>query len=132
MGQFNCFLSALLCASVCSSANLVAAPPIVLKPNNGRITGLAFSADSGHLAVAAAETVTVTNVKTRKQESILEHPGSVYSTAFSPDGKVLAAGYTLRVDSPCGEMPAGAVRLWNVEARSEVVTFKGDVLSNPV
>lgn len=60
-------------------------------PLNEQINGLAFSADSKHLAAACSDGVLrIFDVKTGKlSASVKEHQEEIFSVAYSPDGKKL-------------------------------------------
>ncbi len=141
MSQVLTLIAALTCLAASPAA---AAEPTVLVTHDHRVTAIAFSRDSKQLVSAdAGGLVIMTDVATRKRLSTYRHalrenselnPVSVDSLAFSPDGSVLATGFTDWVKDPeRGLMePVGAVRLWDLATGNEVATVRGEVLTNPV
>ena len=97
-------------------------PDKTLEPSPGSLTGLAFSPDGRTLAVATEDfpsigDVTLWDRATGKVISTLEANG-VDCLAFSPDGKILAAGCIANYRN--GKQEHHHVRLWDVAAASDV------------
>jgi WD40 repeat protein len=82
-----------------------------------RPTAIAFTPDGTALILAArrAQSVTVWDLKTKKERASLKVGADVLSIAVSPDGKTLAVGLGFRED---------AVQLWNLEEAKLTLTFK--------
>ncbi len=54
------------------------------------------------------------NLKYGRYPDFIGHSSSVYSVAFSPDGKYLASGSSDKT-----------IKLWSVESKNEVTTLQG-------
>ena len=119
---------------------------------------LSFSPDGTLLASSENNTVRLWDVSTQQTIAIFNHRATVYSIAFSPDGKTLASGsadltvklwnvvtgteintiyartiaQVLRF-SPNGNILAWAsgrqIKLWDIETRTDIVTFEDPVFS---
>jgi WD40 repeat protein len=75
----------------------------------GTIGAVTFSPDGRTLAAGSSRTVTLLDLATQQEVSILKgHLGSIWSLAFTPDGNTLASG---SLD--------GTVRLWRTASFAE-------------
>ncbi len=83
-----------------ATANVLWGP---IRTFNSRIKGLAFSADSQWLAVAATRSVTVYQTETGQYEFSKDAESAAWGLAFHPEGKLLAAG-----------LLDGTVQLWSL------------------
>ena len=77
--------------------------PVAFSPNNQILA-------SGRLD----NTIRLSNLKTRKVDTLTGHQERIFSVAFSPDGKMLASGSA-----------DNSVRLWNIETKQEITTLIG-------
>lgn len=86
-----------------------------IAPLGGELYGAAFSPDGSRLAVGCAQGVRLYDTTTWAELGRLEgHPQNVYSTAFSRDGRTLAAGGF-----------EGTIQLWDVESRRPLRALAG-------
>ena len=86
-----------------------------LAPLGGELYGASFSSEGAFLAVGCGQGVRLYETTHWKEIGRLEgHPQHVYSTAFSRDGKTLAAGGF-----------EGAVQLWDVDSRRPLRALAG-------
>ncbi|HEX7900179.1 MAG TPA: PDZ domain-containing protein [Planctomycetota bacterium] len=84
-------------------------------PLGGELYGASFSFEGARLAVGCGQTVRIYDTTSWQELGRLEgHPQQVYSTAFSRDGKTLAAGGF-----------EGTVQLWDVETRRPLRALTG-------
>jgi WD40 repeat protein len=77
------------------------------------------------LAVAVAPAVMAGEAEPQLKllEALEGHPGPYGTIAFSPDGKLLAAGDHVQ---KVGEPIDGSVKLWDVDKRQVIATLRGD------
>ncbi len=86
-----------------------------IAPLGGELYGASFSPDGTRLAVGCMESVRLFDSASGREAGRLEgHPQHVYATAWSPDGKQVAAGGF-----------QGAVQVWEVETGKTLRTFHG-------
>ncbi|AMV35831.1 WD40 repeat domain-containing protein [Planctomyces sp. SH-PL62] len=86
---------------------------------SGKLDAMAFSPDGLTLATSGGEdrTVTLWNVSDGAERvSLPEHAAPVWSVAYSPDGRLLAAGSGVvpAMADPAAEDRRGEVKLWDV------------------
>jgi WD40 repeat protein len=93
-----------------------------LRDPSGPVRGLAFSPDGHWLACAADRTISVREVSTGKLSFTLSgHAQPICDVAISRDGRWLAS--TSRCAAG-GAALAGEVKIWDLQARREVLTLK--------
>src|SRR5439155_762851 len=86
---------------------------------------LTFSPDGRFLAATMnGKVIDLIDVEKAEAVRSFTHPNAVYAAAFSPDGKLLAAG---GYDSP-----KYFIRLWDVATGAEVRKFDGHALTGAV
>jgi WD40 repeat protein len=86
--------------------------PLIIDYSGDDIKNLVFSTDGKTFALWSVDNnIILWDFETRKAlGEPLEHPGDIYSVAFSPDGKIIASG----------EEDGGRIMLWDVKTRQQL------------
>ena len=85
--------------------------------NRYQVKDVEFSPD-GKMLATAAQHVKLWDIASKDEVATLRHDKYVWTLAFSPDGKLLAAGDA-----------GGIVRIWDVATQKAVAQFEGDTVS---
>lgn len=109
-------------------------PNNTLKESTGILYGLSWSPNGKILAVASWKGIQLWNVDKKRRIGLLKQPMRVFSVAFSPDGRMLAASSGQLESSsytPKSHSRPGIVWIWNIKEKKPIhklIGFKNTVI----